>query len=424
MKAVKSVIVSLENSDLARRLRKEVADVEFVVSSEARGNELLAIVDGDLFQVPESAQLVVRVGAGPQSGNGGDVCVTLSSLEEAPEAWMRCFDEIVARRMEVSSLSDKLEISRSIEDLLATRDLESVFEKVSATAATVAGFESVTLLFYDSGEERYSISFSNDSEMVDTGEYLPGVPEELLQDAMESHSDFGYEPASESKSGMLVIPLRSEEDAVGVLSLRIPAGEMIDAQRVARAARFLKGVTLLVSTAFHLTRSNELAMKDDLTRAFNRRFFESYLTQEIERGVRYGTIFSIIFLDLDELKKVNDAYGHISGSKTLQEVAKRILGAVRAIDKVVRFGGDEFCIILPQTDEEQARAVAERVRCAIADRKFQLDESVEIEITASFGIASFPVHAKTKDGLVRKADDAMYRVKTGSKNAIGIASVG
>ncbi|MBW3671334.1 MAG: hypothetical protein KY432_06635, partial [Acidobacteria bacterium] len=285
MRAVKSVIVSLANSDLAECLRKEVADVEFLASSEARGDELLAIVDGDHFPVPESTRLVVRVGGEPQTGNGPDLFVTISSLEKAPKDWMHCFDEIVANRVELSTLSEKLEISRSIEDLLATRDLESVFEKVSITAATVAGFDAATLFFYDSGEERYSISFSNDPAMIDTGEYLPGVPEELLQDAMESQSDFGYEPASESEIGMLVIPLRSEEDPVGLLSLRIPAGEMIDAQRVARASRFLKGVTLLVSTAFHLTRSNELAMKDDLTRAFNRRFFESYLNQEIERGV-------------------------------------------------------------------------------------------------------------------------------------------
>ena len=422
MKAVKSVIVSLENRALVERLRKEVAGVDFVDSSEATGDELLAIIDGDSAYVPPAAKLVVRVD-GSVSGSGADVAVTRASLESDPGAWLNCFDEIVARRAEISALNEKLAISSSIEDLLATRDLESVFRKVSTTAASVAGFETATLLFYDSEEERYSISFSNDPDMDDTGAYLPGVPEDLLQNAMESGSDFGYEPASGDESGMLVIPLRTEDDPVGLLSLRIRPGDVIDARRIARAARFMKGVTLLVSTAFHLTRSNELAMKDDLTRAFNRRFFESYLNQEIERGIRYGTIFSIIFLDLDELKKVNDAYGHISGSKTLQEVAKRILGAVRAIDKVVRFGGDEFCIILPQTDEVQARAVAERVRHAIANRNFQLDDSIEVEITASFGIASFPRHSKTKEGLVRKADDAMYRIKTGSKNAIGIASV-
>src|SRR5947209_19523066 len=123
-------------------------------------------------------------------------------------------------------------------------------------------------------------------------------------------------------------------------------------------------------------------MRDDLTKAFNRRFFESYLDEEIERAKRYSATCSIIFLDLDDLKTVNNAHGHLTGSRTLQEVAKRILGAVRGIDKVVRFGGDEFCIILPQTDQEQAMLVASRVRKAIISSTFRLDPDIEISISA------------------------------------------
>ncbi|HEU4521611.1 MAG TPA: GGDEF domain-containing protein, partial [Thermoanaerobaculia bacterium] len=182
-------------------------------------------------------------------------------------------------------------------------------------------------------------------------------------------------------------------------------------------------VAQVLSNIYQLTRSRDLAMRDDLTKAFNRRFFESYLDEEIERSRRYGTLFSIIFLDLDDLKMVNNFYGHLTGSRTLQEVAKRILGAVRGIDKVVRFGGDEFCIILPQTDQDQAMAVANRVRKAMTAQSFRLDENIEISITASFGIATYPTHAVAKEDLVRQADTAMYRVKSTTKNAVGVASV-
>ncbi|HEX3581257.1 MAG TPA: GGDEF domain-containing protein, partial [Thermoanaerobaculia bacterium] len=145
--------------------------------------------------------------------------------------------------------------------------------------------------------------------------------------------------------------------------------------------------------------------------------------EEIERARRYGALFSIIFLDLDDLKTVNNFFGHLTGSRTLQEVAKRILNAVRGIDKVVRFGGDEFCIILPQTDSEQAAAVANRVRRSIGDSSFKLEPEIEISVTASFGIASYPTHAMTKEDLIRQADQAMYRVKSTTKNAIGVATV-
>jgi diguanylate cyclase (GGDEF)-like protein len=104
-------------------------------------------------------------------------------------------------------------------------------------------------------------------------------------------------------------------------------------------------------------------------------------------------------------------------------VAKRILSAVRTIDKVVRFGGDEFCIILPETDQEQAIAVANRVRKSMTATSFRLDGNVEISITASFGIATYPTHGLSKDDLIRQADAAMYRVKSTTKNAVGIATV-
>ncbi|MDX1583275.1 MAG: hypothetical protein R3338_06705, partial [Thermoanaerobaculia bacterium] len=298
MRTVKSVIISSEDGDLLNRLQREVTTVEFVSQESATGDELLAVVDESSAEVPPSVKVKVCLDESAPAEDSDALAMNRESLLGAPRAWFACFDELVREKIQVEALYEKLEISRSVEELLATRDLESVFEKVSLTAATVAGFEIATLFFYDSAEERYVVSFTNDPALRDLDESSPGIPEDLLQEAMETASDFGYEPATESQPGLLVIPLRSEEDPVGLLSVRIPPGEMISARRVARASRYIRGVTLLVSTSFHLTRSNELAMKDDLTRAFNRRFFESYLNQEIERGTRYGTIFSIIFLDL------------------------------------------------------------------------------------------------------------------------------
>jgi diguanylate cyclase (GGDEF)-like protein len=424
MKTVRSVIVASRREGLLERLRNEVEGVTFVVPEEANGEECLAILDLEQREIPPEVILSVKLCADEDSGVWGDgeIHVPAEAFLETPSTWIRCWDNLITEKERTLSLEEKLEVNRSVAELLSTRSLESVFEKVTEKALGLAGFERGTLLFYDSSEERYTVSFTNDPEMNEEGGLLPSIPADLLREAMETDSDFGYEPSSAASEGLLVVPLRVEEDTIGLLSAPVPAGKTIDARRAARAFHYLKGVALLVSTAFHLTRSNELAMRDDLTRAFNRRFFESYLNQEIERGVRYGTIFSIIFLDLDDLKSVNDRYGHINGSRTLQEVAKRILGAVRAIDRVVRFGGDEFCIILPQTDEAAAGAVAERVRRAISDSPFFLDEGIEVEITASFGIAAFPRHAKTKDDLIQRADDAMYQVKSRSKNSIGVAA--
>jgi diguanylate cyclase (GGDEF)-like protein len=222
---------------------------------------------------------------------------------------------------------------------------------------------------------------------------------------------------------MMVMPLQVQEDLLGVIKIMIERDDAIAPEVAANVTKYLNAVAQVLSNIYQLTRSRDLAMRDDLTKAYNRRFFETYLDEEIERSRRYGAQFSIIFADLDDLKSVNAMYGHLAGSRTLQEVAKRILNAVRGIDKVVRFGGDEFCIILPQTDPEQAMLVANRIRRALSASSLQIDNDVEVSITASFGIATYPFHGMSKEQLISQADAAMYRVKSTTKNAVGVAEV-
>jgi diguanylate cyclase (GGDEF)-like protein len=274
-----------------------------------------------------------------------------------------------------------------------------------------------TLFLHDPRLERYVVSYSNDPEYRETGEFLPGIPSDLLQKALASPQLFAV------GNDLMVMPLQVGEDLLGVIRVPIGARQAIDESAAANVTRYLAAVAQVLSNIYQLTRSRDLAMRDDLTKAYNRRFFETYLDEEIERSRRYGTLFSIIFLDLDDLKMVNNFYGHLSGSRTLQEVAKRILGAVRGIDKVVRFGGDEFCVILPQTDQDQAIAVANRISRAISSNVLHIDADIEVSITASFGIATYPTHAMSKEDLIRAADAAMYRVKSTIKNSVGVASI-
>ncbi|HSP06926.1 MAG TPA: diguanylate cyclase [Acidobacteriota bacterium] len=168
-------------------------------------------------------------------------------------------------------------------------------------------------------------------------------------------------------------------------------------------------------------RTKELTIKDDLTDAYNRRYFERYLEEEFMRARRYGSNLSLIFFDVDNLKEVNLRFGHLIGSKTLQEVAHRMILTVRGIDKVVRYGGDEFCVVLPETDTQGAYQVAERIRVIMASKPFMINDNIPVTITGSIGIASYPMHAVSKDELVRAADKAMFAIKNRTKNAIGVA---
>jgi diguanylate cyclase (GGDEF)-like protein len=128
---------------------------------------------------------------------------------------------------------------------------------------------------------------------------------------------------------------------------------------------------------------------------------------------------------MDNLKQVNSTHGHSMGSQTLYEVSLRVRSRIRKFDKLFRFGGDEFCIVLPETAWHGALEVAERVRDVIAGKPFLTRElgPEGVQMTASLGLAAFPLHARTQHDLIHQADLAMRQVKKGGKNAIGISEI-
>jgi diguanylate cyclase (GGDEF)-like protein len=195
---------------------------------------------------------------------------------------------------------------------------------------------------------------------------------------------------------------------------------------VARAKHLLRMARPAIANALRLLSVHELVIKDDTARCFNRRHFEEFLPEELARASRFRSPVSLIFLDLDNLKQVNNRFGHSMGSRTLYEVSVRVRSRIRKFDKLFRFGGDEFCIVLPETEWHGAMEVAERVRDAVASKPFlvrDLGDKKGIAMSASLGIASFPLHARHQRELVQLADRAMQKVKNSGKNAIGVAEI-
>ncbi len=162
----------------------------------------------------------------------------------------------------------------------------------------------------------------------------------------------------------------------------------------------------------------EKLKNDELTNLYNMSYIRQAIDQEIERSKRFDSVFSLIFMDMDNFKNVNDGYGHLVGSRVLVEIARLLQQNVRKLDIVSRYGGDEFVIILPQTSREVSFLVAERLRRLIEDNVFLKHESYAISLTASFGVASYPYNAKTKEDLLRLADKAMYSGKFLTKNMV------
>lgn len=227
---------------------------------------------------------------------------------------------------------------------------------------------------------------------------------------------------NQSVSALIAAPIWWKDEPLGLLvTVKFAGSERFTNDDFKLLSLLVDEISGAVYNAVTHYRTKELTIKDDLTDAYNRRYFERYLEDEFMRARRYGSNLSLIFFDVDNLKEVNQRFGHLIGSKTLQEVAHRMILTVRGIDKVVRYGGDEFCVVLPETDTAGAYQVAERIRTIMAGKPFMINDNIPVTITGSIGIASYPMHAVSKDELVRQADKAMFSIKNKTKNAIGVA---
>jgi diguanylate cyclase (GGDEF)-like protein len=220
---------------------------------------------------------------------------------------------------------------------------------------------------------------------------------------------------------ILAAPLISRGRTIGVVEIiNKPQGKFTPAD-LEILLTLVEPCAIAIENAILFQRTEQLTITDDLTKLFNSRYLNVYIGREIKRCKRHGIPLSVIFLDLDGFKGINDAYGHLAGSRTLSEVGGILAEAVRESDILARYGGDEFVVVLPETPASGALVIAERIRRSIEQHVFLAEQGLAARISASVGIASYPDHALTPEGLIQKADQAMYRVKERDKNGIEVA---
>ncbi len=167
-----------------------------------------------------------------------------------------------------------------------------------------------------------------------------------------------------------------------------------------------------------ITDDVRLSTTDSLTGSYNRRFINEYLMKEIERNKRLGKTFSFVMCDIDNFKEINDKYGHIAGDIVLQSFSQIITSAARQLDVIGRYGGDEFVLILPDTDNSSASQVIDRLRKKVESIPVTLPGGVKKTLTASFGVATFPENGISSDDLLIKADERLYKAKSLGKNKV------
>ncbi len=220
---------------------------------------------------------------------------------------------------------------------------------------------------------------------------------------------------------VLCVPIFSKKRPVAVLEMINKVGKPFDRQDLRLLTHLSEQASIALERATLHEQAATLGLIDELTKLYNHRYLEQALDREVRRCRRYGSIMALIFLDLDRFKAINDCYGHLLGSQCLAEVAKIMAESVRDVDILARYGGDEFVTILPETPLATAKSVADRLHHAVGSHVFLKNAGINVHLSASIGIAGFPNHAKTKEELIRKADEAMYRAKTSGRNRLCIA---
>ena len=173
-----------------------------------------------------------------------------------------------------------------------------------------------------------------------------------------------------------------------------------------------------IQNARYVERVKQLAYLDGLTGIFNRRYFEMRIAEEIERAKRFGAGMSVVMVDIDQFKHLNDEFGHLLGDEVLRQVSSIFHQQLRKIDVVCRYGGEEFAILLSQTNGQHSQNVAEKLRRLVETWQFP---GVPRAVTISAGIATYPEHGTTRDELVKSADAGLYAAKQSGRNRIVMA---
>jgi diguanylate cyclase (GGDEF)-like protein len=339
-------------------------------------------------------------------------------------------------RTALANLKQELDFFEEVsKTLTSTLDLSNILSTIMKNAKKLIKAEAWSFLLVD--QETGDLVFEKTSGKkadrkkikkvrLKIGEGIAGwVAQELIPVVVP---DVSTDPRFSSKidrqitlktKSIMCVPIKSKDNILGVLEIvNKTTKEPFTKDDLSLILRIVDHAAIAIERVSLYQKMEELSITDDLTKLFNTRYLDRTLEIEINRSNRHHTSLSLIFMDVDHFKTINDNYGHLVGSKLLVEMGQLLIKCLRTVDIVARYGGDEFVIVLPQTPPSSAIQIAERIRRTMEQNVFLKRDGYSLKLTASFGVASYPESAKSKEELLRLADEAMYRVKYQTRNGV------
>ncbi len=332
--------------------------------------------------------------------------------------------ELTAHVNELSALFDL------IQQMLSSLDLDILFGRILQILKDVVPCDEVVLLLYNSETQKLlirktlgidqdtleGVSFGLDEGI--TGEVARTWEMIHLRKVHDDQRNLHYKGRNATIGSLLSIPMVVKNELLGIVNLhKNDEGGFSD-----REIQLVQTVTgqaaMSIENARLYNKTREMSNTDPLTQLANRRHFQDVLEKEIAEARRYSSNFSLIMIDIDHFKRYNDAHGHLQGDVVLQEVAQGLRNNIREIDLAARFGGEEFVILMTKTNKEGARAAAEKLRLAVAEKIFPGAETSQPggKLTLSLGVAEYPEDSDNATNLLNLADQALYRAKEEGRN--------
>ena len=315
------------------------------------------------------------------------------------------------------------------------RAQETIFESVLSCALQMLQAQAVFLVTVDGGRTRkFARRIAADGQLHPLERYeLPshaGISRWVLLEGQPVHipdvgADPRYHPGSDSLPGLstsavLAAPLKVRDAVLGVLvAVNRYDSSLFDVRHLRVLSLLANQTAIAIENGKLYRRAEQLAVTDDLTQVYNYRFLKMALRREVKRAARFSQKFSLLMVDVDNLKTYNDRNGHLRGSEVLRTVAQILVREARSIDLVAKYGGDEFVVILPQTAREGACVLADRVKFSVETTAFPLVPPGMI--TVSLGVATYPENGITAGELLEAADIALYTAKQSGKNRVSTA---
>lgn len=341
---------------------------------------------------------------------------------------LKLFDTLNQRTSELEKSQAQVEMIYENSRVLASiLDSDGVVREVTKILGNVLQYDHFAMVLRD----RYSNLFYRSRSINGRNNFHPQAIDADQMGLVRRVCDVGepirlkdlngredYQPLGEDSRSLLVVPMKSHGQVHGALTAESVNKDHFKERDLQMLSIVSRSAALAFENAELHRRTEELTVIDELTETYNYRYFVQKLQEEKRRALRYNLPLSLIMVDIDWFKKLNDSLGHEAGNRVLKQLSAVIKSCIRDVDVFSRYGGEEFMVILPQTTQHEAATLGERIRAKVERTKFETAMGQISSVTVSVGVSSFPENGRSHEDLVSITDQALYRAKGEGRNLV------